>query len=268
MTTIAKRLGPAAARNVRQAVARKDGGVQLYGGFSFAADADDRIIIKGTACGSAAMRPPRRMRIEPSAFKRAAREYLKNPQLFFHHDPHQPLGEVLSVDVRDTGPFIEAAIIANKDENGFPIPSADYIDLARLQVRTRTLRTFSVTVFPLKTKTEKVHDPRLSDAEVEIDVWQELDWWETSIVSIPGSRTATFEVSRLFANPFGDGPLPEEFERAYLGADDEGPNAEVTTADDDPETGQGERYRLTSLDAPKVEPRFKLITLGQGASRK
>jgi HK97 family phage prohead protease len=108
------------------------------------------------------------------------KSFMKNPVLLYQHDQRDPVGKVISVDLRQDGLYIEAEVHKMMNEKVF------------YAVKEGIVRTFSIG-FLIKDATEK-------DG---VYFWTDVELLEVSIVAVPDNQESTFSV--LTESPCGSG---------------------------------------------------------------
>lgn len=124
--------------------------------------------------------------VEPEAFTKALKTYMRNPVVLRSHDSDRPVGTVESAQVTDKGLSVEAVI---KDA------------AMAEEVKAGLFKAFSIGYIPLKTELRNKDNEPLG---VEDNPWawdnirviKELDLVEISIVATPANPGALFNLSK------------------------------------------------------------------------
>ena len=176
-----------------------------------------------------------RDRVEPEAFTKSLKQFMRNPVLLRSHDIDRPVGRVESAQVTDKGLAIEAVI---KDA-----------EMAE-QVKAGLFSAFSIGYIPLKTELHNAADEPLG---VEDNPWswdnirviKELDLVEISIVSTPANAGALFTLAKSLKD-FGR-------QLAFKALDLNGKTAEGIPANEVTEPVKPEESTEDEAEEEKVE---------------
>lgn len=113
--------------------------------------------------------------VEPAAFKKSLKTYMKNPVLFFGHEWWSlPIGKVLSAKIKDDGLWVKAKISESADE-------------VWSLLKEEMLKTFSIGYKLLKYE---------KDQETDITTLLDLELLEISVVGIPANPEAMIELAK------------------------------------------------------------------------
>ena len=125
--------------------------------------------------------------IEPSAFKKSLRPFVKNGVILLHHFPALAAGVPVEASIDDKGLYIKARI-------GF---GPQYVEDAWSLIEQKILKAFSVGFSIPKDGVE------MTDEEDPVTGWKiriikKLELLETSIVSIGANRPSLFSLTKGF----------------------------------------------------------------------
>lgn len=103
----------------------------------------------------------------------ALKNYMKNPIVLAYHDHEEPIGKVLSLEIRETGVYVTARIYKAANEEVYAM------------VQAGVLKTFSIG-FRLKDL----------DYDEELQAWilTKIEMYELSVVSVPANQDALFSI--------------------------------------------------------------------------
>lgn len=193
--------------------------------------------------------------VEPEAFSKALKGFMKNPVVLRSHDSDRPVGEIETASVTNKGLWVEAIV---KEE------------ATAKDVASGLFRAFSIGYIPKKTEIRNKDNEPLGDNDSiwawdNIRIIKELDLVEISIVSTPANASALFtlakslqQFTRQLAMKSFDTGAPKEEKDATEAEAEEGEEGEEDVEEEENEAGDEEEK--TTPEAPAdAEPEEEAV---------
>ncbi len=207
MPSVREMVGPGVARRVRDAVASQRverGGMYVPLEFRGDSGKDGRLLFRGFANVATVDRVGDV--IEPKAFRRSLRSFLKNnPQVFYMHDWYLSVGQITRAEIRDNGLYVEGYVQPATDDEGEPLNGGlgEFVRMVRGQVKRGQLRTLSIGFRLLESKPGKAKDP-ITGKERDVRVITNLELLEISLVTLPASRESVIQARSFLTEVHGE----------------------------------------------------------------
>lgn len=141
--------------------------------------------------------------IEPGAFRRSLKSFVKNGVILAYHRFDMPIGKPVEAEIDDKGLKITARIAKG-------ISPDDHVEQVWNLIKQGVLSAFSVGFRPLKVENVESDGEKRGVARRRIT---DLDLYETSVVPIPANPHARFALAKAFedaADHFEDKIFSEE----------------------------------------------------------
>lgn len=190
--------------------------------------------------------------VEPEAFSKALKGFMKNPVVLRSHDADRPVGEIESASVTSKGLWVEAIV---KEE------------ATAKDVASGLFRAFSIGYIPKKTEIRNKDNEPLGDNDSiwawdNIRIIKELDLVEISIVSTPANASALFtlakslqQYTRQLAMKSFDTGAPKEQKDVEEPEEDE----EEDVEEEENEAGDEEEKTTPEAPADDEEPEEEAV---------
>ena len=137
--------------------------------------------------------------IEPSAYKKSLRSFVKNGVILAFHDSRRPVGTPVEASITDVGLHLKVKIGEGTQET----------EEAWQNIKQKMIKAFSVGFRTLKSKWVEVK-AAAEEVPRKIRVITDLELYEVSIVTIPANRQSLFSVSKSLNSPFATDMLDVE----------------------------------------------------------